>query len=433
MAWRCYTSGAEIRLAMIERWIYSIIVIVIIHQSREPKAGFPTMIYGAPKLEEIDLGVLELIERQRDRLKIHTQSAPKRWIGSLRRSTFARAIQGSNSIEGYNATLDDVLAVVEDEPIDDRTETWYAIRGYRNALTYVGQAATDPYFEFSKQFLKSLHFMMIGHDMSKFPGQWRPGAIFVVDQQAGQTVYEGPDVELVNPLIEALVDFLKSETGEPTTVKAAMAHLNLVMIHPFKDGNGRMARAIQTLVLARDGILHPVFSSIEEWLGRNTQEYYAILAHTGQGRWNPERSAQAWVRFCLKAHYQQAATLIRRNDEYSRLYEKIAELLERMGLPERAGVSVFDAALGLRITNARYRLDAEVTDLTSSRDLKRLSDAGLLVPIGEKRGRAYRASEKLAALRQETRLLRPLENPYELVDRKLRRAADLSEPRLPGL
>ena len=53
-----------------------------------------------------------------------------------------------------------------------------------------------------------------------------------------------------------------------------MAHLNLVMIHPFEDGNGRMSRALQSLVLARDHIVAPEFASIEEYLGRNTPAYY---------------------------------------------------------------------------------------------------------------------------------------------------------------
>jgi Fic family protein len=50
-----------------------------------------------------------------------------------------------------------------------------------------------------------------------------------------------------------------------------MAHLNLVVIHPFRDGNGRMARALATLVLSRSDIGEPEFSSIEEWLGANTR------------------------------------------------------------------------------------------------------------------------------------------------------------------
>jgi Fic family protein len=391
-------------------------------------------LFQAPPLDATDRGVLDLISAQKDRLRVYTQHAPKRWIGSLRRSTFARAIQGSNSIEGYNATLDEAIAVVEDEPPwDERTETWLAIRGYRNALTYISQAARDPHFEFSRQFLKSLYFMMIGHDMSKYPGQWRPGSIFVVDQSTGASVYEGADVELVNPLIGELVDYLRALVDEPAIVKAAMAHLNLTMIHPFKDGNGRMARALQTLVMALGGDLHPIFSSIEEWLGRNTGEYYLVLAETGQGRWSPERSAQAWVRFCLRAHYQQAATLLRRNEEYSLLYERVAELLEKKRLPERAGVPVFDAALGRRLTNARYRADAEVTELSASRDLRRLCEAGLLEPIGEKRGRTYRAHPAVRALREGVRVRRPLEDPYELIAERQRNAARLQEPRLPGL
>lgn len=55
-----------------------------------------------------------------------------------------------------------------------------------------------------------------------------------------------------------------------------MVHLNLV-IRPFKDGNGRMARFLQSYVLAADGTLAPVFLSVEEYLGQNTQEYYDVL------------------------------------------------------------------------------------------------------------------------------------------------------------
>jgi Fic family protein len=228
--------------------------------------------------------------------------------------------------------------------------------------------------------------------------------------------------------------YLKSSTSEPNMVKAAMAHLNLTMIHPFKDGNGRMARALQTLVIALDGMLHPVFSSIEEWLGRNTEEYYKLLALTGQGKWSPQRSTQAWVRFCLKAHYQQAATLIRRNEEYSRIFDKVSELVAKHHVDERSAVPLFDAALGLRLTNSRYRGDAEVSELVASRDLKKLCEAGLLTPFGERRGRTYKAAEPLLQIRAATRSPRPVENPYELLARRQRRASqEVESARLPGL
>jgi Fic family protein len=388
------------------------------------------MIYQEPALQSDDLRVLELIRAQRDRLRLYTQNNPRRWSGSLRRSTFARAIQGSNSIEGYNASIDEAIAAIEDEPpLDERTETWFAINGYRDALTYIMQAAQDHYFEFSKQFLKSLHFMMLNYDMSKFPGQWRPGPIYVVAKKTGETVYEGPSAEVVDSLICELVDYLDAGPNSSAMVRAAMAHLNLTMIHPFKDGNGRMARALQTLVLAREGILHPVFSSIEEWLGRNTEEYYAVLASTGRGEWNPRKDALPWVRFCLKAHYQQAATLIRRHEEYGALYEQIDAIVLREKLNDRMGLPLFDAALGMRLTNARYQTDADVTQYVASRDLRKLSDNGLIEPKGEKRGRFYVAGKELKALRQKVRVKRPLANPYDL----LSEPDESVEPRLPGV
>jgi len=386
------------------------------------------------------MAVLRLINDQRERLKMFTQNNPKRWFGSLRRATLARAIQGSNSIEGYNASIDDVIAAIDNEPpLDERTETFFATKGYRDAMTYIMQAAQDSYFEFGKQFLKSLHFMMIGFDMSKEPGHWRPGAIYVINQKTGKTVYEAPGAELVDPLIAELITYLKlplAKQEQSAIVRAAMAHLNLTMIHPFKDGNGRMARAVQTLMLGREGILHPIFSSIEEWLGQNTEEYYAVLAETGQGRWSPQRSALAWVRFCLRAHYQQAQTLLRRNEEYGLLYEEISKIAAQLKLPERAIIPLFNVALGMRLTNPRYRSETEVTEFVASRELKRLCEAGLLEPHGEKRGRSYVRSKRLAAVRQKVRIERPIENPYEVIAERMSALAHLpprDEPRLPGV
>lgn len=392
------------------------------------------MIYQTPTLDDRDHGVLRMIAEQKDRLKVYVSHNPRRWFGSLRKTTFARAIQGSNSIEGYNASVDEAVNAVEnDPPLDERTEIWFALKGYRDAMTYIMQAAQDPYFDLSKQFLKSLHFMMIGHEMAKNPGRWRPGSIFVIEEPSGQKVYEGPPAEQVDGLVEALVSQLKSQQGEPTIVSAAMAHLNLTMIHPFADGNGRMARALQTLILARDGAMHPVFASIEEWLGRNTQDYYAVLGSVGQGRWRPEGDALPWIRFNLKAHFQQAATLLRRNEEYETLYGGIDEIVRRERLHERTSLPLFDAALGLSLTNARYRAAAEVTEFVASRDLKRLTELGLLEPQGEKRARRYSASAELRRIRDAARIRRPLEDPYSLLERGLVPGHLLAEPRLPGL
>lgn len=387
------------------------------------------MIFAEPQLEDSDRKALDLLKGQRNRLRISTQNNPRRWVGTLRKSTFARVIQGSNAIEGYNASMDEAMAAVEEEqPIDERTETWFAINGYRSAMTYIMQGAKDPYFQFSKQYLKSLHFMMTGFDMSAQPGQWRPGAVYVVNKSTGEVVYEAPKVELVDPLSEELVHYLEEELHQSTVIIGAMAHLNLTMIHPFKDGNGRMARALQTLMLAREGMIHPLFSSIEEWLGRNTEEYYKVLGEVGQGQWNPNNSALPWIRFCIKAHYQQANTLIRRTEEYEAIFEQISEIVHRHGLNERMQLPLFDAALGIRVTNSRYQKETEESSYVAGRDLKILSDLSIIEPNGQKRGRFYTAGNELKAARERARKRRIISDPYDLPE-----VSSDPAPRLPGL
>jgi Fic family protein len=366
------------------------------------------MVFRAPDLGEDELEVLGLLADQRERLRDRV-AEPRRWAGTLRRMAFARAVQGSNSIEGYNASLDDVVAAVDGEPtLNAEEETQLALAGYRDAMTYVLQIADDDGLDIDKGLLKSLHFMMLKYDLAKHPGRWRPGPIFIHREATDEIVYEGPESDSVPSLIAAMLkDIDDDET--PVVVKAAMAHLNLTMIHPFSDGNGRMARCLQTLVLARDRVVAPVFSSIEEFLGRNTEAYYAILEDVGAGAWHPERDARAWVRFCMRAHYLQAITTMRRREEIETLWNSCVELAERSRLHERCAAGLMDAAIGLRIRRQTYRSSAaaavgeELSDLTASRDLKAMVESTLLVAVGERRARYYLAGEALLSLREEIR------------------------------
>lgn len=377
------------------------------------------MIFKSPNLKDEDLRVLELLREQRVQLRHRVNQNPNRWTGLLRRNTFARAVQGSNTIEGYNATIDEASQIIDlERPESVEEETYRAILGYQQAMTYILQIAEDPYFDLNAQFIKSLHFMMMSYDLTKLPGQWRPGYISVIHEPTGETVYEGPEAELVPGFIDKLIDQINSDDEHSRAVNAAMAHLNLTLIHPFKDGNGRMARALQTLVMARQGILSPVFCSIEEWLGRNTLAYYDILAEVGQGAWHPQNDALPWVRFCFKAHYQQASTIIKRHAEIGRLWEAVESLITKLGLNHRMEIALLDAALGFRVRNQRYREDNEISNQVASRDLKALCDHNLLTAIGDKRGRYYIAGEPLRELYEKLRDNSKAADPYVVIAEK---------------
>lgn len=357
------------------------------------------MLFKSAEIKQAEREVISKIEDTRRTLK-YNLAVPRRWRGLLRRNTLARAIRNSNSIEGYNVTAEDAIAAAEgQEPLDADRESWEAVTGYRTAMTFVLQLAKDPNFMYSEGFIRSLHFMMVQHDLSKNPGNWRPGAIYVRDESRGEVVYEGPDVEMVPGLIDELVEFLNGHDECPhSLIKGAMAHLNLAMIHPFSDGNGRMARCLQTLVLAREGILESEFSSIEEYLGRNTQDYYNVLAKTGEGAWHPRNSTREWIQFNLTAHFRQANTLLMRTRVMDLLWQEIEHMIAQQGLPERVIYAICDAAIGYRVRNASYRTLAEVSEIQASRDLKTAVDAGLLIPTGERRGRLYVGSLQITAV-----------------------------------
>lgn len=365
------------------------------------------MLFQAPELGESELQAIEKIEQVRTSLR-HYVHEPRRWFGMLRRTTFARAIRGSNSIEGYRVSVDDAVAAVEgEEPLDAADETWQAIIGYRNAMTYVLQLANDSHFELNETLIRSLHFMMTNYDLRKSPGLWRPGAVYVSDEATNEVVYEAPDADLVPGLMSELaVSLNHADAQAPSIVAAALAHLNLVMIHPFRDGNGRMARGLQTLVLVRSGLLVPQFCSIEEDLGRNQSAYYDVLAEVGQGSWHPENDTRPWLRFILSAHYRQEQTYLRRVRESEHLWDMLERTVAAKKVDDRTIPALWDAANGRRLRNADYRLlmDDEMSEVSAGRDLKVLVQAGLLMPHGEKRGRFYLATDELRELRSKARL-----------------------------
>src|SRR3954467_4311618 len=125
------------------------------------------MLFQAPALDAEELAVLRQLEDLKKSLR-YSLHEPKRWNGSLRRLSFARNIQGSNSIEGFDAALDDAAAIaVGEEPIDTTTEARLAPEGYRTAMTYVLQLSEETEdFRYSTQLLKSLHFMMTSYALA---------------------------------------------------------------------------------------------------------------------------------------------------------------------------------------------------------------------------------------------------------------------------
>lgn len=196
-----------------------------------------------------------------------------------------------------------------------------------------------------------------------------------------------------------------------------MAHLNLVKIHPWRDGNGWMSRCLHTRALTRGGVFAPEFSSIEEWLGvgRNTYAYYDALGEIGGQPWQPDNDTSKWIRFCLSAHHQQAQLVRQRLDQAAHLWELLDTWVRRNGLPERVVSALHLAAYRGPSTPHPLSTRREPHRRPSNRDLRALVRADMLEQHGETRGRFYLTSPTLMRvprpIQQRVRLP-PVQRPH---------------------
>lgn len=353
-------------------------------------------IYATPPKSAAILRRLEELDELRRHLAHDLGDTAQAWTGALRRLAAAEATVGSTSIEGYGASLEDAMEILAGRhPSTTSDETQRIIAAYAQAMDRVGVLSEDNRFDWSAQTVLELHFLVCHPQREAGPGRLRDGNV-IVTRGLGRDPYRPPPSGEVPALVNEVAIWLSSgDLPRHPVVRAAMAHLNLVSIHPFRDGNGRVARVIQSLVLAKEGLLRPELVSIEPYLGRHTREYYAILEEVQGPAFDPRRDASPWVEFCIEAHVSEATERRHWLDIAYARHELCEELARAQGYPVRLVIALDQALLGLRITNADYRRESDVASPTAVQDLQRLRRDGWLDQEGGGRSVRYIAGRKL--------------------------------------
>lgn len=354
------------------------------------------VLFPTPMLSLADHQVLDQINAMRDRLRHQVQSNPAPWTQGLRKFLTADAVAASNSIEGFRVSTVDVQDLMDGErDVEVSPENREETLAYQHMMTYLQTLHDVEDFSFNKGQLNALHWMLQGHRHTprRPAGQWRRGPVYVTDaRDPSIAAYTAPDARTVPALMDELVGWLNHDDGTHPLIRAAMAHLHLVSIHPWVDGNGRMARSLQTLVIAREGVLAPELSSIEAWLGRpgNTWEYYRELGRRGP-TYQPDQDVSSWTRFNLTAYHQQAQTVQARWDRSAMVWETLHAFTAAEGVDERVVAALHDVAMTGRVRRSRYEQAEGLSVQQAQRDLRDLVSSGVLQPVGRTRARYYLA------------------------------------------
>lgn len=286
----------------------------------------------------------------------------------LRRTHRIKTIQGSLAIEGNTLSIEQISAILEGKkvlgPKKDILEVQNANKAYEIADQLNPTSIRD--------FLKAHKILM--NNLVSNVGHWRTSGVGIL--KGAKVKHIAPPANLVLKNMERLFVFLKEKNDEiPLLVKSAAFHYELEFIHPFSDGNGRMGRFWQHVILLKQS---PVFGfvPVESVIKDRQKEYYKVLEKA-------DRSGDVthFVEFSLKA-----------------LFDALKEMSETIRFEPLTSNSRLESAKihfsTLWFVRKDYiNLFKSIATATASRDLAEGVAKGLLLREGDKARARYRFSE----------------------------------------
>jgi Fic family protein len=208
--------------------------------------------------------------------------------------------------------------------------------------------------------------------------------------------FRPPAAEEVVGLIDEVLASMQSTGSEHPAIAAAWIHAAVAAIHPFRDGNGRVARVVASLAMYRGGFKLPEFTSLEEWWGRHRTDYYRAFHCLGE-TFDRGADVTPFIRAHMEAQLHQVRALDLRERVQQRIWTAVEEAVTAAGLQPRVANAVWDVFFGRSVTPRYYRPLADVSPATATNDLAAAVAAGLLRPEGQARSRRYGAGETLHA------------------------------------
>jgi Fic family protein len=307
-------------------------------------------------------------------------------LAQLRQVTTIESAASSTRIEGVELSDAEVARVLQGVSVESfRARDESEVRGYGDLL----QTIFDDHagIAFDENHIKHLHKILLRYSErdERHRGEYKKqenhvearhpdGRIEVIFRTASP--FDTP--RLMAEQVALTRAALSSGEVHPLIVIARFI-VEFLAIHPFKDGNGRLSRALTTLLLLQSGYDYVPYSSLERVVEENKAAYYAALRASQSAMRSDPNAFGDWLLFLLRALHAQKRNLEAKLEveqsmlQLSGVQQQLLELVERSG---RVTTSVLAAELRMPVRTVRYHLDVLLR--------QRLVEAR-----GEKRGRYY--------------------------------------------
>lgn len=290
----------------------------------------------------------------------------------------------SSKIEGTQATVDEVLEYEAGVEFGgDKVADIQEVVNYRKTLTLAKEALAERPITLS--LVRQMHRVLMDsvRGSNKSPGEFRVDQNWIgpVGCAMEQATFVPPSPLRLLDHLQAFEAYLGVNDFD-ALVQTAIIHAQFELIHPFKDGNGRIGRLIIPLFLFQKRALASPMFYLSEYLESHRDLYYARLRGISQeGDWT------GWVEFFLDAIVAQARSNTEKVRGIMALYEEM-----KRGIPEltrsQYGIRVLDALFDRPIfQSSDFIQRSSIPKHTAAPILQKLRDAGVLQPIREASGR----------------------------------------------
>lgn len=332
------------------------------------------------------LSAIAVIENARGRIEA-APILPQAQLALQKQST-VESVNSSTRIEGNPLTGAQVADALADHRVDAGRRAVSEVKNYADAWEWVRrrQAVRDP---IGTDDLLRLHALVIGELLpAEKSGRFRDGPVWVVDSRAGidEVRYTAPEAVRVPNLLADLLEWLNGAAETHPLIRAGLAHAFLAAVHPFADGNGRVARLLARLVLGRAGYGFRDALVLEDFYADDRPAYYAAidLGETYEAR--AYADATGWLSYFLRGFVTSVARLA---EQVAVLSAAGAPGVQIRVTPEQATLLSHAVREGsVSLAEAAAVLPA-IPRRTLQRTLRSLVEAGLLRSTGAGRATRY--------------------------------------------